>query len=255
MKAVLKINKQISKTPLNAFLVQNPFLYPFTLGFFYREKMRAIHYIAPNLFFDKILEIGGGQGGLTALLYPRSHITNLDFNSDFANAPCNQKENVTFVCGDATTLPFPNNHFATVTMFDVLEHIKDDQKAITEALRVLKPGGFLLVSTPNENWQFPYYKFLQSICPQEKEIMQEWGHVRRNYTLEKLNYLIALPCQNYATFINPLSVLCHDVAFSNLSTRKKRWICNLISPLTWLSYYFYPRQAKGTETASLWQKR
>lgn len=247
-------NEQINKTNLKNFLAQNPFPHPLTLGFFYREKMRAIHHIAPDLYFDKILEIGGGQGGLTALLYPNSKIINLDFNPDFANAPCNQQANVSFVCGDATTLPFTDNSFAAVTMFDVLEHISDDKKAISEALRVLKPEGFLLISTPNENWQFPYYKFLRSICPVETTVMDQWGHVRRGYTLEELNYLIALPCQKYATFINPLTVLCHDISFSNLSKRKKRWLCNLISPLTWLSYYLHKPHTKGTETAYLWQK-
>jgi SAM-dependent methyltransferase len=139
-------------------------------------------------------------------------------------------------------------------MFDVLEHIPDDKKAIAEALRVLKPGGYLLVSTPNENWRFPYYSFLRSICPEEIEVMQEWGHVRRGYTPEELNSLITLPCQKSATFINPLTVLGHDVAFSSLSARKRKWICRLISPLTWLSYYSHRPHGKGTETAYLWQQ-
>lgn len=245
---------KITKINLTKFLQKNPFAYPKTLGFFYREKMRAIHRIAPELESNNILEIGGGQGGLTALLYPKAKITNLDCNPDFANAPCNQKDNVSFICGDATALPFADNYFSAVTMFDVLEHIPDDKKAILEALRVLQPGGFLLLSTPNENWRFPYYAFLKSVCPPEKEVMDEWGHVRRGYTLEELNNLMSLPCQKYATFINPLTVLCHDIAFSNLSNRKKRWLCSLISPLTWLSYYLHQPQTKGTEAAYIWQK-
>jgi 16S rRNA A1518/A1519 N6-dimethyltransferase RsmA/KsgA/DIM1 with predicted DNA glycosylase/AP lyase activity len=57
------------KTPLDYFLSRNPFPHPLTQGFFYREKMRAIHYIAPDRPFEDILEVGGGEGGLTALLY------------------------------------------------------------------------------------------------------------------------------------------------------------------------------------------
>lgn len=84
--------------------------------------------------------------------------------------------------------------------------------------------------------------------------MDEWGHVRRGYTRSQLEKLIALPCQKYATFINPLTVLCHDLAFSNLSTRKKKWLCNLISPLTWVSYFLHQPHTKETEAAYLWQK-
>ncbi len=66
------------KTHLSEFLTQNPFPHPLTLGFFYREKMRAIHRVAPDEPFDRILEVGGGRSGLTAMLYPRARVTNLD---------------------------------------------------------------------------------------------------------------------------------------------------------------------------------
>jgi ubiquinone/menaquinone biosynthesis C-methylase UbiE len=241
------------KAKLKEFLAQNPFPDPLTLGFFYREKMRAIHRIAPDLPFQRILEVGGGQGGLTAMLYPRSHVTNLDLDPNYAQAPCNQKDKVQFVCGDATALPFADRSFDAVTMFDVLEHVPDHQQAIREALRVLRFGGFLLISTPNENWRFPYYSCFKSVCPTEKDVMQEWGHVRRGYTLDQLQQLVGLPHQDYATFINPLTVLCHDIAFSRLSHRKRKTLCKLLSPLTWASYLLQPAKAKGTETASVWQ--
>lgn len=245
----------VYKQPLTEFLARNPFPDPLTLGFFYREKMRAIHRIAPDLPFKQILEVGGGQGGLTALLYPQSHITNLDFNPQYAEAPCNQQEQVDFICEDATALPFEDQSFDAITMFDVLEHIPDHEKAIAEALRVLRPNGYLLISTPNENWRFPYYGMMKSICPSEADVMAEWGHVRRGYTLDELKPLLGLPCRSSATFINPITVLGHDVAFSRLSHRQRRWLCTLLSPLTWLSYFLHQPQTKGTETASAWQKK
>ena len=240
------------KTPLFNFLSHNPFPHPLTQGFFYREKMRAIHRISPDRPFHNILEIGGGQSGLTSLLYPQAKVTNLDLNPDYANAPCNQQENIQFVCKDATQLPFENDSFDAVTMFDVLEHIPADQKAIAEAKRVLRPQGFILISTPNENWRFPYYDFMKSWCPRDVDLMAEWGHVRRGYTLEELKELIDLPCQAYATFINPITVLCHDLAFSNFSPLKKEALCLALAPLTWLSYILHQPTDQGTETASAW---
>lgn len=248
-------NIPVSRARRRDFLACNPFPHPLTQGFFYREKMRAIHYIAPDQTFQNILEVGGGQGGLTALLYPRSQVTNIDLNPQYAQAPCNQQERVRFVQGDATALPFKSHSFDAITMFDVLEHIPDHEKAVSEALRVLRPGGFLLISTPNENWRFPYYRFMKSICPSEAEIMAEWGHVRRGYTLDELKTLIGLPCQNCATFIDPLTVLCHDVAFSRLSPHRRQFLCTILSPLIWLSYFLHKPQATGTEAASVWQKR
>ena len=243
------------KQSLPEFLSQNPFSYPLTQGFFYREKMRAIYRVAPDLPFENILEVGGGQGGLTTLLYPRSHITNLDLNPQYATAPCNQQAQVRFVCGDATALPFEDQTFDAVTMFDVLEHIPAHNMAIAEVFRVLRPNGFLLVSTPNENWRFPYYALMKPVCPPEADVMAEWGHVRRGCTLAELEQLIEVPYQSYATFINPITVVGHDVAFSNLPHRVRRSLCIMLSPLTWLSYALHRPDSKGTETASAWQKQ
>jgi len=242
------------KTRLSTFLSHNPFESPLTLGFFYREKMRAIHRIAPDLSFREVLEVGGGRSGLTRLLYTAARITNLDMDSTFADAPCNRQEGVRFVCGDATRLEFESRSFDAVTMFDVLEHIPNHERAVSEALRVLRPGGYLLISTPNEHWRFPYYRFMKKWCPSEEEMFAEWGHVRRGYSLEELNKLIALSCEGSATFISPLTVLCHDVAFSRIPRRLRRAICLALSPIAWIGYAIHMPSSSGTETASAWRK-
>ncbi|MBD2089460.1 class I SAM-dependent methyltransferase [Microcoleus sp. FACHB-1515] len=241
------------KQQLSQFLSQNPFPRPLTQGFFYREKMTAIHAIAPDVPLQAILEVGGGPSGLTAMLYPQAHITNLDLNPEYAAAPCNQQPQVKFVCGDATALPFGDRSFDAVTMFDVLEHIPDHHQAIAEVKRVLKPGGFLLVSTPNEHWRFPYYDFMKPFCPRDVDVMAEWGHVRRGYRLDELEALIDLACQDYATFINPMTAIGHDVAFSRLSPLKRELFCTLLSPLTWFGYLTHKPHSIGTETVSVWQ--
>jgi SAM-dependent methyltransferase len=242
------------KAPLKHFLSQNPFPAPYTLGFFYRQKMWAIHHISPDRKFTDILEVGGGQSGLTNLLYPEANITNLDLDLQYATAPCNQGERIRFLSGDATRLPFGDGSFDMVTMFDLLEHVPEDKKAISEALRVLRPQGSLLISSPNESWRYPYYNFMKYICPPEDDLFAEWGHVRRGYSLNELKSLVRLPCEKYATFITPVTVICHDVSFSRLSSILRRGICALLSPLTWIGYFLHSPDSKGTETVSAWQK-
>jgi ubiquinone/menaquinone biosynthesis C-methylase UbiE len=242
------------KTPLAEFLKQNPFERPFTFGFFYREKMRAIHTVAPAAAPGAILEVGGGRSGLTRLLYRDAHVTNLDLDASCANAPCNRAPGVRFVCGDATHLDFPNDSFDAVTMFDVLEHVPDDRRAIAEALRVLRPGGHLLVSTPNEHWRFPYYRFMRRICPTEEQMFAEWGHVRRGYSRDQLEQVVGRPCERWATFISPITVLCHDVSFSRAPARARRAACLALSPLTWAGYALHRPTARGTETAYAWRE-
>ena len=63
-------------------LAGNPFPDPLTLGFFYREKLRAIHEVAPDGLFQHVLEIGGGRGGVTGLLYPQARVVNLELRDE-----------------------------------------------------------------------------------------------------------------------------------------------------------------------------
>lgn len=52
------------------------------------------------------------------------------------------------VRGDALALPFPDGVFDRVIAAEVLEHIPDDEAALAELARVLRPGGTIAVSVP-----------------------------------------------------------------------------------------------------------
>jgi GT2 family glycosyltransferase/SAM-dependent methyltransferase len=242
------------KRRLPDFLSDNPFPHRYTEGLFYREKMRAIHSIAPDFPVQEVLEVGGGRSGLTSLLYPNAQIVNIDLNREYQSEPCNRRPRVRFVCGDATNLPFADESFDGVTMFDLLEHVLDDRQAVREAFRVLRPGGFLLLSTPNENWRYPYYRFMKSFCPPEEKLFAEWGHVRRGYSRAEIEELVGFQASRIATFINPLTVLCHDIGFSNLTRRRRQLCWAMLSPITLVGYLFHRAGDKGTETAYVWIK-
>lgn len=55
---------------------------------------------------------------------------------------------------DLTRLPVADASFDVVTSLDTLEHIEDDAAALTEIRRVLKPGGFALLTVPAHPWMF-----------------------------------------------------------------------------------------------------
>jgi SAM-dependent methyltransferase len=50
--------------------------------------------------------------------------------------------------GDALDLPFPDGEFDRIVAAEVLEHIPDDERAISELVRVLRPGGTIAVTVP-----------------------------------------------------------------------------------------------------------
>lgn len=247
--------KPARKTPLAAFLARNPFPGPYTDGLFFRDKMRAIHRMAPAAASGPILEIGGGQSGLTKLLYPEAQVTVLDADASFAEAPANRQPGVRFVQGDAASLPFPSGSFELVTMFDLLEHVEDDASVAREALRVLRPGGQVLLTTPHrKRWRFPYYRAFAPISPSEKELFAEWGHVRRGYTEEDLDALFGQTRSSTGGFINGLLAVSHDIAFSRLQRPLRLMLHALFSPVSIAGYVLNRANRAGTELAVAYRR-
>ncbi|HET6157530.1 MAG TPA: class I SAM-dependent methyltransferase [Dongiaceae bacterium] len=246
------------KAPLGEFLARNPFPHGLTDGLFYREKMRAIHRIAPSTIGEhgrraRILEIGGGRSGLARMLYPDAEVTTLDVDFDLhGQGPAGAAS--IFVCGDARGLPFATGTFDAVTLFDVLEHIEDDGSAAREALRVTRPNGVLLVSTPNNDWHYPYYAFMKGLCPHETELMATWGHVRRGYSAQELARLFGTSPERSATFINPVTSLYHDIAFSRLPRRARKLLYAAAAPIVSIGYLAHLPGMRGSETAFAWRR-
>ena len=245
----------IKRAPLKAFLAANPFSQGWTDGLFYREKMRAIHRVAPPKLQgeDRVLEIGGGRSGMAFHLYPVADITTLDIDPALATQqPADAPSH--FICGDARALPFPDGHFGVVTLFDVLEHIEEDDVAAREALRVTRPGGYVLVTTPDANWHYPVHRWLKRVCPHESELMDEWGHVRRGYTGRDLERLFDAKPVASASFINHATAFYHDVAFSHLPRLARLALYAAAAPVVFTAYHRHRFDRTGSEAAFAWRK-
>jgi SAM-dependent methyltransferase len=76
------------------------------------------------------------------------------------------------VHGDALALPYPDGHFDHVVASEILEHVEDDERAIAELVRVLRPGGSAAVTVPR--W------WPEKVCWALSEAYHrvEGGHVR-----------------------------------------------------------------------------
>ena len=58
---------------------------------------------------------------------------------------------------DTLDLPLNNNEFDYILFYETLEHVDDPDKLISELTRVLKPGGYMLLTTPSVTWSLPHY--------------------------------------------------------------------------------------------------
>lgn len=98
---------------------------------------------------DKVLDIGCGTGASLAVLADRLGIIpyGLDISDRIIEAARSIHPGIRFECCGAYTLPFDNGFFDAVMLECVLTLLDDPEAALAEAVRVLRPGGRLLLST------------------------------------------------------------------------------------------------------------
>jgi SAM-dependent methyltransferase len=100
-----------------------------------------------------VLDVGCGTGTNATVL--RAHgrrVFGVDYRPEGLRAAHGeQRRDAVFVQASATHLPFVDGAYDLVTALDVLEHV-DDKAALDEILRVLRPGGSILITVPAMPW-------------------------------------------------------------------------------------------------------
>ncbi|MSR37462.1 MAG: class I SAM-dependent methyltransferase [Planctomycetes bacterium] len=99
----------------------------------------------------RVLEVGCGAGGMLGPLQRYGTVHGLDIDRDYVQY-CAQRGFQRVLCGSGYELPFPDASFDLVCLFDTIEHIPEEQIAMAEIARVLKPGGRVFFSVPAYQW-------------------------------------------------------------------------------------------------------
>lgn len=105
---------------------------------------------------NKILEIGAGEGHISQFLvdaFREKDIVLSDIFQERLDLAKNRLEafsNLTFKIEDICNLSFKDNSLDLIVCCEVLEHIPNFEKGLTEINRVLKKDGHLLLSVPRE---------------------------------------------------------------------------------------------------------
>jgi SAM-dependent methyltransferase len=113
----------------------------------YRERRhllsQAIHGLRPGTAMD----IGAAGGGNTRVLRDAGwSVVALEYGVEGAQVAA--ERGLPVLRGDATALPVADGSLDLVVAFDVLEHILDDDSAVSEVKRALRPGGTFLIAVP-----------------------------------------------------------------------------------------------------------
>jgi uncharacterized protein YbaR (Trm112 family)/SAM-dependent methyltransferase len=100
----------------------------------------------------RILDVGCGDGAATALLAERAHghtVVGADWSQMALERARRRGLTLLRASLDGCGLPIPDQSLDVVVFSEVIEHLVDTDAALDELVRVLRPGGSLLLSTPN----------------------------------------------------------------------------------------------------------
>lgn len=145
---------------------------------------------------NKILDIGCGTGINLIWLKDFGKVLGVD-NNPKAVELCNKHGKA--VLGNAVNPPIENNSCNLIAAFDVLEHLEDDRKALSNWEGILEDDGYLFLSVPAYQWLFG---------PHDKNLM----HYRR-YSLGQLVDLLKqvnlkpIYCSYFFIFTFPMFML------------------------------------------------
>lgn len=104
-----------------------------------------------------LLEVGAADGRTLEVIAQslgKGEFVGVEYNEELRCTQTNLSDNIRLIGGDAMSLPaeIEDESFDVVSMLAILEHLPDPNRALTEALRVLRPGGIVVASCPNPTW-------------------------------------------------------------------------------------------------------
>jgi len=145
---------------------------------------------------DTLLELGCGAGVSTAQIARRlSRVQCL--GSDISTPAIQHAQwaqrmpNLRFAVADANNLPFADESFSMVASCDCLEHVPNLEAALSESMRVTKPGGRIIVKAPNH--LSPIYTIGDIMAGRSRfPVTRSWWDNWRRLSFQIGHYIAAL---------------------------------------------------------------
>jgi 2-polyprenyl-3-methyl-5-hydroxy-6-metoxy-1,4-benzoquinol methylase len=127
-------------------------LLPLWLGNGLRREMRYLRFMTlEHEPAGRLLDVGCGAGRLLNRMRKRGwEVEGIDFDPQ-ATSKVAARYGIKTHVGDLVACHLPDAFFDAITMSQTIEHLYDPRLTLAECMRILKPGGKLIMTTPNIN--------------------------------------------------------------------------------------------------------
>ncbi len=98
----------------------------------------------------RILDFGCGRGWFTERLAALGEVHGIDLSPEAIAAAQARHPDICYIAGNIYDSDLPNNYFDVVVSQEVIAHVEDQPRYVERACEVLKPGGFLILTTGNK---------------------------------------------------------------------------------------------------------
>ncbi len=174
--------------------------------------MQRVQKLIPSAKPIRILNVGVATGSTSELLSQWGEVTSIEYDKECAEF-AQEKTGLPIINGSILELPFADNTFDLVCAFDVIEHIEDDAKGVSELKRVCKSEGWVAVSVPAFMFLWSHHDVI--------------NHHFRRYTMSLLKGVFLKDTSGkiaYSSYFNSLLFL--SIATFRLASEliPKKWI-------------------------------
>lgn len=119
-------------------------------NYWFRRHEVVYQRLAPRCAGRDVLEAGPGEGyGADLIAEVARQVVGVDYDESAVAHIRARYPRVRMHLGNLADLPLPDASVDVVVNFQVIEHLWDQGQFVGECFRVLRPGGLLLMSTPN----------------------------------------------------------------------------------------------------------
>jgi 2-polyprenyl-3-methyl-5-hydroxy-6-metoxy-1,4-benzoquinol methylase len=139
--------------------------------------------LAKNMDRPRICDLGCGAGWFAGILSAFGPTLGVELSPQAVDQARERYPMASFVCADATHWQPPRGEFDVVVSQEVLEHIVDKPAYLEVAHQALKPGGYLILTTPN-------VRVLNAIPQSERKAIWETQPVELPVNREDLTRLL-----------------------------------------------------------------